>query len=508
MVQRLDPLFIDVTWGAGGSTREKSLSVASYAQRYCGVDVLLHLTCTDMTRDDISSVMDQAKTCGIQNILVLRGDPAKGRGKWEPIRNGFQYAIEMVQFIRERYGSHFCIAVAGHPEGHADSQSLDSDIHYLKGKIDAGADFILTQFFYDVDVFKEYVTKCREAGIECPIIPGIMPIQSYSSFIRMTEFCGTKVPQSVLDLLLPVKEDDEAVKEIGCTVATQMCEDILNANLRGVDGVHFYTLNLERSVNVILRQLRAAHPGLIEREEKSGQEKSKDTGVTTGDAVVDDEILISRERQFPWRPSTMENRSKEEQVRPINWANRPKSYVMRTEDWDEFPNGRWGDSSSPAFGELSDLVHFYNFSLGSEEDHRAMLGERPMMTSDIYETFARYVEGAIPFLPWCESSLHSESFSIQKELAVLNRKGFLSINSQPSLNGVKSDNPQFGWGGVGGYVYQKAYCEFFTSPDNLKTLTAMVKDTPSMQLHAVNLERDEVKIGVKEGGVTALTWGT
>ena len=118
--------------------------------------------------------------------------------------------------------------------------------------------------------------------------------------------------------------------------------------------------------------------------------------------------------------------------RPINWANRPKSYVMRTEDWDEFPNGRWGDSSSPAFGELSDLSHFYQFSLGNEEDRRAMLGVEPKTPQDIFEVFARYVEGKIPHIPWCETPLQPESLIIQNQLAELNRQGFLTINSQVS----------------------------------------------------------------------------
>lgn len=204
----------------------------------------------------------------------------------------------------------------------------------------------------------------------------------------------------------------------------------------------------------------------------------------------------------------MERREKED-VRPINWANRPKSYVMRTEDWDEFPNGRWGDSTSPAFGELSEMPHFYSFTIGSDEDRLAMLGSNPTEAKDVYEVFARYVEGKIPHLPWCETALKPESFTIQDELAALNRAGFLTINSQPPVNGVSSTNPVFGWGGAGGYVYQKGYCECFVSPENAQKLVAMVKERPSMSLYSVNNQGQEMLEGVdiEERGVTALTWG-
>lgn len=202
----------------------------------------------------------------------------------------------------------------------------------------------------------------------------------------------------------------------------------------------------------------------------------------------------------------MESRSKED-VRPINWANRPKSYIHRTDDWDEFPNGRWGDASSPAFGELSDLSHFYSFTLGSEEDRLAMLGHNPSLVSDVYEVFAEYVEGKVPHLPWCETPLQPESFTIQKQLAGLNRAGFLTINSQPPVNAASSSHPVFGWGGAGGYIYQKAYCECFVSPENANRLVSMVSEHPTMNLYAVNSTGQELRVGVEEGGATALTWG-
>lgn len=524
MASRLDPLFIDVTWGAAGSTAARTLAVASHAQRYCGVDVLMHLTCTGVTREQIANALNQAKSSGVHNILALRGDPPRGKRRWAPndVSGGeCNRAIDLVKLIRKLHGSYFGIAVAGHPEGHPSSTSPEEEMEFLKDKMEAGADFIITQFFYDTNVFLNYVKRCREHGITCPILPGIMPIQSYNSFVRMTEYCEIAVPPQVLERLSPVKDDDEAVKEIGCEIADEMCRKILGTSPEGggVDGVHFYTLNLERSVTRILMSLGAVDiiqpsrssltwidGGTTMSANQSTSSASSASRSATSEKLQESSIRASAGRQFPWRPSAMQKRSQEE-VRPINWANRPKSYVMRTEDWDEFPNGRWGDSTSPAFGELSEVSHFYSFTLGDEEHRRAMLGENPRTPQDIYEVFARYVEGSIPHIPWCEMPLQPESFLIQSQLASLNRAGFLTINSQPSVNGAVSTHPTFGWGGPGGVVYQKAYCECFTSPENTNRLLAMVSDHPSMNLYAVNNSGQELRVGVEEGGVTALTWG-
>jgi methylenetetrahydrofolate reductase (NADPH) len=169
--------------------------------------------------------------------------------------------------------------------------------------------------------------------------------------------------------------------------------------------------------------------------------------------------------------------------------------------------GRWGDATSPAFGELSDVSHFYTFSLGNDDDRRAMLGQAPMTPHDVYEVFAHYVEGEVPHIPWCETPLQAESFLIQKQLAMVNRAGFLTINSQPSVNGAPSTHKTFGWGGPGGYIYQKAYCECFCSPEKTNLLVEMVTRHPSMNLYAVNNHGHEMRVGREEGGVTALTWG-
>jgi methylenetetrahydrofolate reductase (NADPH) len=462
----------------------------------------MHLSTQGMTAHQLEMVLDQAKSSGIQNIMALRGDPPRGKRSWEvgDVSGGeCDRAIDLVRLIRKLHGDYFGIAVAGHPEGHPSSTSLQEEMDHLKEKVDAGVDFIVTQFFYDTDLFLEFVKHCRAAGISCPILPGIMPIQSWSLFTRMTEYCNIAVPKAIYERLERVKDDDEAVKDIGCEIAAEMCRRIL-AESEDIDGVHFYTLNLERSVTRILKSMGAIN--FIEPNHSSESAPADDTSPSLTATV-----RANTGRTLPWRPSAMEERNKREQVRPINWSNRPMSYVMRTEDWDEFPNGRWGDATSPAFGCLSDFSHFYAFSLGSEDDQRAMLGHSPTDAKDVYEVFARYIEGNIPVIPWCETPLQPESFLIQPQLAHLNRAGFLTINSQPSVNAAPSTHATFGWGSPGGYIYQKSYCELFCSPDKMQRLVDMVERHETMNLYAVNIRGDEIKRGSYPGGITALTWG-
>jgi methylenetetrahydrofolate reductase (NADPH) len=359
MSRRLDPLFVSITWGANGSTLSRTLAIASHAQRFACVDVLLHLSCTGLTREQIAQVLGMAKSSGVRNILALRGDPPHPKRAWKEgdVSGGeCDRAIDLVKLIRKLHGDYFGIGVAGHPEGHPSSEKSDEgkivEMQHLKEKLAAGADFIITQFFYDVDIFLEYVNRCKSAGINCPIIPGIMPIQSYSSLLKMTQFCAISVPSSVLERLERVRHDDEAVKKIGCEIAAEMCNRILSdtsSSSSNVHGFHFYTLNLERSTTRILASLGALDIDSTSAAAAAANEN--DTEATTASDTNDDEdqIVARRERQesisekaratrrvLPWKPSTMENRRKED-VRPINWSNRPKSYVMRTDDWDEFP---------------------------------------------------------------------------------------------------------------------------------------------------------------------------
>ena len=169
----------------------------------------MHITCTFMTREKVKESLDKARELGIKNLLALRGDPPRGATDWVAVENGFNYAVDLVRFIKEEYGDFFCIGVAGYPEIHLQATSREDDIRFLKEKVDAGADFVITQLFFDNQLFYEWVADCRMAGITCEILPGIMPILGYDRFNRMCKFTKTKVPPQILENLEQLKSNDE-----------------------------------------------------------------------------------------------------------------------------------------------------------------------------------------------------------------------------------------------------------------------------------------------------------
>ncbi|KAI9308174.1 methylenetetrahydrofolate reductase [Cunninghamella echinulata] len=256
-MKQYGPEFIDVTWGAGGTTSALTTEIVKTAQQVSGVETMMHLTCTNMPCEEVDKALEAAKACGCQNILALRGDPPHGQDKWESCEGGFNNAIDLVKYIREKYGDYFGIAVAGHPEGHIDNPSKEDDLKHLKAKVDAGADLIVTQLFYDVDMFLDFVKKCRDIGITCPILPGVFPIQNYQGLKRVISFNDNHVPESIWNDLEPIKEDDAAIKEYGIQLTIKFIEAMQKA---GIKGVHFYTFNLERSTRIILERLNLIQP--------------------------------------------------------------------------------------------------------------------------------------------------------------------------------------------------------------------------------------------------------
>ncbi|RAL48196.1 hypothetical protein DM860_005620 [Cuscuta australis] len=474
-----NPTFCDITWGAGGSTADLTLEIASRMQNMVCVETMMHLTCTNMPVEKIDHALDTIKSNGIQNVLALRGDPPHGQDKFVQVEGGFSCALDLVKHIRDKYGDYFGITVAGYPETHPDvipasgvatPEAYQNDLAYLKRKVDAGADLIITQLFYDTDTFLKFVNDCRQIGITCPIVPGIMPINNYNGFIRMTGFCKTKIPPEIMAALEPIRDNEEAVKAYGIHLATEMCKKIIAS---GIKTLHLYTLNMDKSALAILMNL-----GLI------------------------DESSISR--SLPWRRPTNVFRTKED-VRPIFWANRPKSYISRTIGWDEYPQGRWGDSRNPSYGALSDH-QFMRPRARDKRFHDEWVV--PLNTiEDICELFSKYCVGRVRSNPWSElDGLQPETRFIDEKLADINKKGFLTINSQPAVNGAKSDSPSIGWGGPGGYVYQKAYLEFFCSRQKLNALVDKCKCFPSLTYIAVDKEGTWVS-NVKQTDVNAVTWG-
>ncbi|SPO30641.1 probable MET13 - putative methylene tetrahydrofolate reductase [Ustilago trichophora] len=466
----LGPEFVDITWNAGGRTSDLTASLVKTVHTYIGLETCMHLTCTNMPREKIDTALKEAKEFGCRNILALRGDPPAGQSEWEPHAAGFTRAKELVEYIREQYGDYFAIAVAGFPEGHPEAiDGPDKELERLKEKIDAGADFIFTQMFYDFDIFAKWVKDVRAAGITCPIIPGVMPIQTYGGFQRATARFGTLVPQYFHDALDPVKDDDMKVREIGTRLVGDMCKKIVGTGL-GISGLHIYTMNLEKGSRMLLDYL----------------------GLTPS---------VNQVSPLPWTPSLTPKR-RDEKIRPIFWANRAKSYVNRTETWDEFPNGRWGDARSPAYGD----VDAYGVKLRySNEEAKEMWGT-PTSLEDVKALFQKFCAGQVKALPWSETPVARETSVISEKLTKMNQLGFLTINSQPAVDGARSDDKVHGWGPKNGYVYQKAYLEFFVSPEDLDALIARIEADPQITYHAVNSQGD-MRTNTNSEAPNAVTWG-
>jgi methylenetetrahydrofolate reductase (NADH) len=261
----LAPDFVSVTYGAGGSTRGKTLEIVSRVRDEIGLEAMAHFTCVGATVDDLRSTLDEMSGLGFENVLALRGDPPPGQDVWTKTEGGLEYSRELVELINRDYP--FTIGAACFPETHIHATSAEDDLRYLKEKVDAGVSFLITQLFFDNSLYYDFVERARAIGIEVPIVPGIMPITNYRQLSRMTTMCGASIPYNVLGELEARREDDEATAEFGVTYATMQCADLL-AN--GAPGIHFYTLNRSPATRAILSTLKlwrpwdAEHTGLGE----------------------------------------------------------------------------------------------------------------------------------------------------------------------------------------------------------------------------------------------------
>ncbi len=248
----LAPSFVSVTYGAGGSTRDKTIDIVTQVKREHGMEAMAHLTCVGHDRDEIAAILDRLVACGIENVLPLRGDPPQGETAFVRPANGFGFASELVRFIRER-GYRFCLGGAGYPEGHQECRDLQRDIEYLRQKVGAGVDFVITQLFYDNADYFAFVGRARRAGIAVPLVPGIMPITNVAQIERIARLCGARIPEVLRDQLRAAEGNDGAVQGIGIEYATRQCRALLAG---GAPGIHFYTLNQSPATAAILAELR------------------------------------------------------------------------------------------------------------------------------------------------------------------------------------------------------------------------------------------------------------
>lgn len=249
----LKPDFISVTSGAGGGNREKTTEIVDLIQTKHHIVGVEHLTCIGNTKNEIKTTLDSLRRHGICNILALRGDPPAHDPHWTPTSHHFNYSFELCKFIRATYGEFFAIGVAGFPEGHILCPDRDQDTRYLKMKIDAGANYVITQLFFNNQDYFMYVERLRKLGVTCPVIPGIVPITDYRGIVNFCKKCGAGIPREVHEAFGPIQDDKEATIEEGIRYAVRQCDELLE---EGAPGIHFYTLNKLNPVNTILAEIR------------------------------------------------------------------------------------------------------------------------------------------------------------------------------------------------------------------------------------------------------------
>jgi len=247
----IDPAYISVTYGAGGTTQERTKGIVTRIKTETGLSPVAHLTCVGSTADDIGVLLDDYRAAGIENILALRGDPPEGMNHFQATAGGFSYATDLISFIHGQ--NDFSIACATYPEGHPESKGgVEDDIRYLKIKQDNGACCAVTQYFFDNDTFFRFRDACSAAGVTMPIIPGIMPITNFEQIVRFSAMCGANIPARIHEMMAPIQGDLDAVKKLGIELATEQCVNLVDG---GVSGMHFYTLNKSEATIAIVQSL-------------------------------------------------------------------------------------------------------------------------------------------------------------------------------------------------------------------------------------------------------------
>jgi len=249
-LMKLSPSFVTVTYGAGGSTQERTFALVDYLQNKIGLTTIAHYTCVNATRNKVKADMDTLSGMGIQNLMLLRGDPPKDQARFIPVKEGFNHASELITFVNENY--EFCKAGAAYVEKHPESVSLEDDILNLKNKVNAGADFLVTQLFFNNKFYFKFIELVRKAGINCRIIPGIIPLTSYSQIERFTKMSAAKIPAELVSQIEKNRNHPEKMYETGIDYSIRQCKELLQG---GAPGLHFYTLNKSRAAVEIFESL-------------------------------------------------------------------------------------------------------------------------------------------------------------------------------------------------------------------------------------------------------------
>lgn len=256
-LKALDPAYVSVTYGAGGSTRDRSIDIAKRIRNDVGIEVMAHVTCAGSSADELRSLFGQLEECGIENVFALRGDPPQGERAFSAADGGFDHASDLVELLQREFD--FCIGGACYPEKHPEASSLHADLAALERKVAAGTRFLITQLFFDNAHYFEFVARARARGITVPIVPGIMPITNYDQIARFTAMCGATIPPRLRAELDARRDEPEAVAELGVAYATLQCIELLE---NGAPGIHFYTLNKSPATRAVVSALYASRLGM------------------------------------------------------------------------------------------------------------------------------------------------------------------------------------------------------------------------------------------------------
>jgi methylenetetrahydrofolate reductase (NADPH) len=254
-LRAFDPDFVSVTYGAGGGTRARTVEVTKWLKQDLGIEAMAHLSCVGSTREELQEILDDVAAAGIENVLALRGDQPRGETEWRPHPGGLNYSTELAALITERYP--FAVGAACFPEVHPEAPDMAHDLRFLRQKVEAGASFLITQLFFDNELYFRFVEEARAVGIEVPILPGIMPITDVGQIKTITGMCGASIPQQLLEALEWRAADRDAVLQLGVAYATLQCAELL---ARGAPGIHFYTLNRSPATRAILSAQRLLQP--------------------------------------------------------------------------------------------------------------------------------------------------------------------------------------------------------------------------------------------------------
>lgn len=256
-LEKVEPTFVSVTYGAGGSTRDRTRNVVKRIHEGTKLTVMAHLTCIAHTKEELIDILQDYQNIGIENILALRGDVPRDKPDWRPPEGACRYAKELVELINEKFNNKFSVGVASYPEGHPESPNLEWELRYFKEKVEVGADFSITQMFFVNEYYYRFVDMCEKVGIDIPIIPGIMPITNFKQIRKFAALCGATIPQNLIDEMEKVEGNPEEIKKLGIEFAINQCLDLIE---QGAPGLHFYTLNRSDATLKIYEAIREKIP--------------------------------------------------------------------------------------------------------------------------------------------------------------------------------------------------------------------------------------------------------